>query len=550
MILDLHVRNFTLIGELYLNFKKGLNILTGETGAGKTIIVDAINALIGEGGDRSSVRTGEKEAVIEGTFEISQKLKNYLKEKGIDVEDNTIYVKRVISLQGKSRCWVNNEPVSLKFLKEIGDELIDMHGQHEHQSLLKPEKQLEILDAFCKLQKERERLKKLWLEINDKKEKLERMKKEFEEFKKQKEFYEFQLEMIENANLYEGEDEEIEKELNLLENYEKNKILIDEAINLLYEREDAVIDMLKKVLFNLKELSNNVKEFEDYAKQIEDILINASEIAKSIADFRDKFEYDPQKLEELRKRKMQIQELKDRFGKSVKEILEYGERLKKILASFEESEEGIKNLENEIRELESEYYALSNKVSHERKKGARNLEKKVESELKLLGMPKACFKIKIETRPPFHYGIDKVEFLFSANPGEKPLHLRRIASGGELSRCMLALKSVFAKLDEIPILIFDEIDIGTSGKIADTIGEKLKVISQHHQVICITHLPQIASKADHHIKVWKEEKEGRTFTFAKPLSYEERVEEIAMLLSGKKITPSAIEHAKQLLGIK
>jgi len=546
---EIRIRNFSLIEDVKIDLSSGLSIVTGETGAGKTIFVHALEVLLGGKISTDDIRVGTDVATVEGYFQVAADLANHIANRwGICFEQNELFLKRTITRDGRSRAWVNASPVPIKVLREIGETICDFHGQHTHQSLLDPRNHLLYLDAFLDIEAKRGQLTHVWEEWVKQRRELDNLLNRLSDMREKADFYKFEIERLERLNLHEGEEEELTSRIKLLENSETIASLVNELYDLLYAGEEAVLDKINQIIKKWGSLQQYVDGADRYLSQLESMLYELEDIVPFLEDIRSNIEYSPDELDTLRSRYMELQEAKRRYGKSsIKELLEYYERLKQELASLDLGEMEVDKLRQREHELREEVERLAGELSELRRAGKHQLEQKVEAELHALGMPNARFRVKIETKETDATGKDKVEFLFSANPGEPLGPLRKIASGGELSRTMLALKSILAERDTISILVFDEIDAGVSGRIADIVGERMDKLADSHQIICITHLPQIASKGERHFKVWKEVTEGRTCTRLAPLSDDERIREIAYLLAGKEISDTALQHAKALL---
>jgi len=546
---EIRIRNFSLIEDVKIDLASGLNIVTGETGAGKTIFVHALEVLLGGKISTDDIRAGTDVATVEGYFEVADNLANHIANRwGICFEQNELFLKRTITRDGRSRAWVNASPVPIKVLREIGETICDFHGQHTHQSLLDPRNHLLFLDAFLDIEAKRMQLTQIWEEWVKHRRELDNLLNRLSDMREKADFYKFEIERLEKLNLHEGEEEELASRIKLLENSEAIASLVNELYDLLYAGEEAVLDKINQIIKKWSSLQQYVDGADKYLSQLESMLYELEDIVPFLENIKSNIEYSPDELDALRNRYMELQEAKRRYGKSsVKELLEYYERLKQELASLDLGELEVDKLRQREHKLRKEVERLADEISELRRAGKHQLEQKVEAELHALGMPNARFRVKIEPKEIDATGKDKVEFLFSANPGEPLGPLRKIASGGELSRTMLALKSILAERDTIPILVFDEIDTGVSGRIADIVGERMDKLADSHQIICITHLPQIASKGERHFKVWKEVTEGRTCTRLAPLSDDERIREIAYLLAGKEISDTALQHAKALL---
>jgi DNA repair protein RecN (Recombination protein N) len=531
MLLEIHIKDYSIMDNLNIEFKSGLNILTGETGAGKSIIIDALGVVLGTPIAKNIIRKGCKRTEISCLFRLNE----------------DISLRRVVDKDEGSKCWINGSPVLIKELKTIGDRLVEMHGRHSHQSLLKVERQQELLDEFSRAILLRNKLEKLFLDYTKKKRELENEEKRIKELKEKEEFYSFQVKSIEDAHLKANEDDEILARIKIMENSERLKELVEGAYMELYESDNSVAEKIERVKKALKEAGEIDKKLGETSKTIEELGYSIEAIAADLRPYKESISYDKEELEKLRMRYFSIQEIKQKFNKSIPQILSYKEQSKRALETLDIGEEKIDSGQKELLKIRNAMEKAARELTEKRKNGANILEKRVEQELKTLGMPNASFFVKFTEIEIGKNGKDSIEFMFSANPGESPAPLRKIASGGELSRVTLALKSILAEADKIPVLVFDEIDLGTSGRIAEKIGEKLEELSKMHQVICITHLPQIASRAANHIRVWKEIKDGRTVTRIAPLSYEQRIKEVAKLIGGKKVMETALKHAEKMV---
>ena len=554
MITSLRIKNLAIIQDLEIEFKEGFNILTGETGAGKSIIIDGIKLILGEKASSDLIRTGEKKATIEAIFSFPDL--NFLKDLFPELsQEKEIYIQREISISGKGKAYINGTLVPASKLKKLGEKIVDIYGQNDHIFLLFPENHLDFLDYYGENLNLRDEIANLARELKS----LYTRKKELEEKEKEREqkldFYYFQINEIEKANLKEDEEEELLKQRNRLRNAEKILSLAKEALEISSERDDSLISLLSRLKNNISSLSEYENEFKSYLESLEESSIVINELIQSLINLIEKVEIDPSQLEKIEERLDLIDRLKRKYGNSIKEILDYLEKIKKEVKNLTGLKENQEELENLIKEKFTEYCKKAIALSKKRKEDAKKLEKEIEREISLLGMEKARFKVNFKTEELKEFeidkikekGIDEVEFYISPNPGEDLRALKKIASGGELSRIMLGLKSIGKEKEFGKTLIFDEIDTGIGGKTAETIARKLKRLAEFHQVICITHLPQIASFATSHFKIEKEVREGRTYANVKFLDFKERVEEIARLISGFKITPTSLKNAEEML---
>ena len=553
MIKSFRIKNLATIEEVELNLKKGFSIMTGETGAGKSIIIDGIRLVLGEKGSPDLIRTGKKETTVEAIFQIIPgKIKRDLFPAD---QENEVFIQRKIMEQGTGKGYVNGVLVPIKKLKSLRDDLVDIYGQNDHAFLRHIENQLDYLDFYANAFS----LRKQVAETSQELRKCARKKRELESREKERvqrlDFLDYQIAEIQNAGLRPDEEQELRQDRNILKNAEKISLLIDEALNISYEQEHSASSLLSKLRSIIQELSGYDKSFKPTEEAIGELAIIIDDFIDSLLKFKDKQTSSPDRLEKLEARLSLIENLKRKYGDTIPEILVYLERAKNEFEEISSSHEKLAELEKEITDKFSDYRSLTEKLADKRKKSALILEKAVEKEISLLGMKRARFKIDIKSYLHDMQNIEKikdsgteeVEFLISPNPGEELRPLRKIASGGELSRIMLALKSIGKETERLKTLIFDEIDAGIGGKTAEFVAQKLKNLAGHHQVICITHLPQIASFATHHYRIDKHIKKDRTYTVVKELSFDERVQEIARLLTGSHVTETSLKSAKEML---
>ncbi|MCT4565263.1 MAG: DNA repair protein RecN [Maledivibacter sp.] len=562
MLLELNIENFVLIENVNINFTEGFNVLSGETGAGKSIVIDAISIALGGKSNKNYVRTGKQKAVIQIVFAFNdERLKRLLDEYGIDCEDNIIILNREIFGTGKSISRINGRIVQLAFAKKVAKMLIDIHGQHEHQSLLYTENHLHMLDLFGNevLLKDLEMVKRKYNELKEIERKLESIDQNDKERERRIDLIKFQIEEIDSCNLKIGEDTDLSREFDLLKNSEEIFSIVHDS----YDRISAglndnqsITSALSEILANFEKIANFDDAIMDFNKDLQDIFYRLQDIATDMRLYGENITYDSEALFEVEKRLDTINNLKRKYGNTIEEILEYREQLYNELKELEDSANTIKTLKGKIEIIKKEFIEISNRLSLQRKKIAKNFESKMIQELKDLNFENAEFKVSIT--PYLHkdnglyftkYGIDKVEFLISTNPGEPLKSLSKVASGGEMSRIMLAMKVILAKIDNIGTLIFDEIDTGISGKTANVVGEKIALISKTHQTICITHLPQIAVMADSHMFIEKIVSNNETKTLINKLDTKDRINEISRLIGGNQITELTLNHAKEMLNM-
>ena len=558
MLSDLTIRNFAIIDRIQARCGPGLNTLTGETGAGKSILVDAINLLLGTRASSEMIRTGQEEASVEAFFDLEEGRKfPLLKNIGLK-ESEGLQVRRLIHHSGKSRAFLNGTPITLHMLEGLGEELIHIYGQHEHQHFLDPLRHIDILDSSGGLLARRAQFQEgyaRWAKAaSELGELTSRQKQRLERI----EFLAFQSAEISRANLKPGEDQELAGERVRLVHSEKLHSIAHFGSEVLYGESGSVAERLKSTLQRLKEGAKVDPALGPLATSVESILFQSQDVASSLRAYREKVYFDPKRLEVIEARLDELNRMKKKYGPSLADVLAYKEKIdgeRKSLGSLEES---ICQWERAAAEEFARTAEMARDLSSERKGVARDLGVKLEKELSTLGMKKVRFRIEVLSeegngadrgpRPRLNEkGMDRVEFLLSPNPGEDLKPLAKIASGGELSRIMLAMKRIFAEESAVRTLIFDEVDAGIGGGIAEIVGRKLKEISRQHQVFCITHLPQIACFADSHYRVSKKESGGRTYVEVKELTDEERLEEIARMLGGVKITEKTLDHAREML---
>ena len=563
MLKELRIKNYAIIDELNIDFKSGLNILTGETGAGKSIIIESLGLILGERASDESIRSGEDSAAVEAVYDISRikNIKEKLSESGIETEDNEIIIRRQISRSGKNRSYINNSAVNLSLLKDIGDMLVDIHGQHEHQTLLHPENHSIVLDLFGNILPLREKCRENYSNLqNLQREVNELINKERERVQKI-DLLNFQKEEIDKAELNTDEDEELKREKNLTQNAERLHRYATESYDILYSSEGSVTEKLNTVITAIGELSRIDSSTEKILNDGREVLFQIEDLASRIRDYSDKIEFNPNRLSEIDDRLAEITALKRKYGANIEDILNYRKKIDEDLEILSKSQERMDRLTTEIEKLKKEMEDTLMKLAREREKASDRFESMIEKELKELKMEKVRFKVnfsyedddssfikyKEKSVKLFPEGIGKIEFFFSPNIGEDLKPLSKIASGGELSRVMLSIKNILTNKDSIPVLIFDEVDAGIGGGVAEVVGEKLKKVSKGRQVFCITHLPQIASRADTHFQIAKKTSNGRTITSIKELKGEERVEEIARMAGGKIITDTVRRHAEEMI---
>lgn len=556
MILELYIENFALVDKLRLNFEDGLNILTGETGSGKSIIIDALNLALGERFDKSFLRKGSSKGIIEAIFSVkNDRVLNILNEYGIETPlDENIIITREIYLDGKSISRINGRNVRLAFLKKISSLLIDIHGQHENVVLFNKDTHLEFLDLYGEedlndIKKEYVKVYKLYIDIKDELNRITENKDEIE-VQREIDLIKFQINEIESANLTSDEYENLLKERDVFRNSEKIYNNLNNSYSNLYDSNINAFDLISKGLRELKDLSGFDDKLEEFYISLQDIMYNLQDLSKTIRDYKENIDFSPQTLDEVEERIDVINNLKRKYGNNIEDILNYKEKINLRLEEIINRDEKVIQLKEKLSSIKNDLEEKSKNITLKRKEIAADFENKICSELSSLNMKNVSFKVYFEEKEDFNEnGKDSVEFMASFNLGEDLKPISKIASGGEMSRFMLAFKRILSDVDEIETLVFDEIDTGISGIAAQIVGEKLKTISSKKQIICITHLPQIAVNSDTHFHIEKVIEEDRTYTKIEKLSEENKIKEIARLIAGLNITEKTIEHAKEILQI-
>jgi DNA repair protein RecN (Recombination protein N) len=562
MLLQLDIHNVALIDEISIDLDNGMNILTGETGAGKSIIIDSINAVLGERVSKDIIRTGADRALIEAVFQTdAAKLADVMDEMGMEPEeDGTVILSREITQSGRNTCRVNGKMVAASFMKAIGGRLIDIHGQHDNQSLLKIENHIELLDAFAgnEMQEIKDGYSELLEQLRTVRAGLRELSGDPGERERKMDLLRFQIDEIKKARLKSSEEEELNKERILLNNADKIAGSLASAYDLLTSGEETgrpARDALNEALTDLSQTARLDSSFDDMCKRLQDIIYQLEDLASDVRMNLENIEHDPARLEEIGERLDLIYKLKRKYGNGIDEIFRFCENAEKQLEEIQKSEETARLLSERRRELERRLYETACRLNAERKKAAAVLESKIGQQLDELEMKNAEFKVDIQfdtgsgsqtERKYGQNGLDRVEFLISPNAGEPLKPLAKIASGGEMSRVMLAIKTILAEVDSIPTMIFDEIDTGISGKAAQRVGEKLLFISRQHQVLCVTHQAQIACRADCNFLIEKIAAGGSTRTVVKKLKAEDKIKEIARLIGGET-TETSLKYAAELI---
>ncbi|NLN14982.1 MAG: DNA repair protein RecN [Tissierellia bacterium] len=555
MLLELTIKNFAIIDDLKINFSKGLNVLTGETGSGKSIIIEALGIVLGGRGTKDLIRSGEGRAFLQAVFVIEDdsKIKPLLEEKGILIdESNLLIISRELSTSSPSISRINDKVVTLNLLNKITHNLVDIFAQHEHQSLLNVSNHKEIIDSFGDEDHKslKNKIKSLYEKYNNEKKQLEKMSLNNMERERMIDLYKFQIEEIDSAQLTEYDDEEIEKDYRKLTNIMEIAKGIGQVVESF--KSDgydsfSLLDLLNSIISTLNGLIKFDEDLLTYLDRLKDINFELQDIYSDLIYYMDNIELDEERLKLLDERLDLVNKLKKKYGSTVKSILEYRDKTAASLEKLLNYEEELEALKARIKTYEEELYSLSQKLSGGRKAIAKKIEKAITEELDELNMQNVKFKVDFKESSLASDGIDQIEFLISTNVGEDLKPLSKISSGGEMSRIMLAFKSILAQYDGIPTLIFDEIDTGISGRTAQIVGEKIYKIAKNRQVISISHLPQIASMADSQYSIFKKKVGNKVSTFIKKLDGEERIYELAKLLGGVDVTETTINHAKEML---
>ncbi|MGL5749818.1 MAG: DNA repair protein RecN [Paraclostridium sp.] len=554
MILELYMKNCALVEEIRLDIDKNLNILTGETGSGKSIIIDALGLCLGEKYDRSFLRKGTTKGLVEALFEVnSKRLKDKLEENGIEIdEDNHIIISKEIYEDGKSISRINGRNVKVSLLRELASYLIDIHGQHQNQALFNKDTHIDFLDLFGEHQliKPKKDYEETYLEYNEIKKALNILTENKDDMQIQREIdlIKFQLNEIDAANLSEEEHQDLLKQREVFRNSEKIYTNLNNAYSDLYDGSINAVDLISKSVRELSSISQYDTQLGEYNENIERIMYELQDISREIRNYKDSIDFSPHELEQIEIRVDEINTLRRKYGDTIEEILKYRITINDRLDEILNRDEKVEELKRKIKDIEVILKEKADKLTQARKIIATDLQNKLLYELKSLNMKNVVFEVDFRRLENFVVkGQDDIEFMISFNLGEDIKPIYKVASGGEMSRFMLAFKTILADIDEIDTLVFDEIDTGISGIAAQIVGEKLSNIAKKKQILCITHLPQIAANADTHYCIEKKTSSGRTFTIINRLNDEERKDEIARLIAGSNITEKTMEHASEII---
>jgi len=564
MLAELRIRNYALIEDLTIELSPGLNVLSGETGAGKSIIIGALSLMLGDKPDTDMIRTGADTAQVEGRFDVDKRTAVECSALGIPMaEDGSpqLLLRRRTERSGRGAAYANDSGVTIAALQKLGDRLVDLHGQHQHQLLLKPEVHLDILDEYAGLEPDRGEFAERFRAFEDKSAELTRLDKELAERKSRRDLTEFQFKELDAAQVKPGEPEELNRERDLLQSAERRFTLARQLEELLSEQEGSIIGLLGAAGKALGELAELDPDLAERRTVLTEAQAGADDLWRELVRHRESIEFSPERMDEVNSRLFLIEKLERKYGLRADELTALEAKLKAELDSIETGSSRRDELTVELTGLKQELTASADTLSRKRGRARSDLEKRLTGEFEALGLGKAVLSVSLSRVPDpdgvyergdEHFrltptGVDAAEFLFSANPGEEMRPLRKVASGGELSRIMLALKNVLSKVDPVPTLVFDETDVGIGGKVAEAVGKRLARLAKSHQVICITHLPQIAKYAERHLLVAKSVRGNRSLTSIRALDADSRVEELARMTSGATVTKASLAHAREML---
>lgn len=552
MLKQLYIKNFTLIDELNISLYPGFSVITGETGAGKSIILGAIGLLLGNRADSKAIKAGRDRCVIEAHFDLSRYgMQKFFDDNDIDYDADDTIIRRELTAAGKSRAFINDTPVPLTRMRELGEQLVDIHSQHQNLLLQKEDFQLNVVDIIAQDADQLKVYQKEYDAYRKAKELLEELKTEIAKNRENEEFMRFQHKELDDANLQEGELEQLEQEAETLSHSEDIKTALFEADNALSGDDDSILDKLKNATHQLENICDVYPSMTDVAGRMQSSYIELKDIAQEISSSVDHVEFDPNRLDAINTRLDKLYTLQQKFHvETVTELIATRDRIAEQLSHIDNGDEDIEEKEKEVAALLAKAEKQAALLTSIRQKSAKAIEKEMKGRLIPLGIPNVRFEIAFAAKPLSGNGADKVSFLFSANKSTQLQPVSQVASGGEIARVMLSLKAMISGAVKLPTIIFDEIDTGVSGKIAEKMADIMEEMGiQNRQVLSITHLPQIAAKGSHHYKVLKEETENGTISHMKELNNQERIEEIAQMLSGSDITQAALANAKELLRI-
>lgn len=552
MLKQLYIKNFTLIDELNIQMHPGFSVITGETGAGKSIILGAIGLLLGNRADSKSIKAGRDRCVIEAHFDLSKyDMQQFFTDNDIDEDLSDTIIRRELTAAGKSRAFINDTPVSLTKMRELGEQLVDIHSQHQNLLLQKEDFQLNVVDIIAQDEKQRKNYEAAYNQYKQANQKLNALKAEIEKNRENEDFLRFQFKELDEAQLQNGEQEELEQEYEMLSHSEDIKTALYQADNHLSGDDGNIIERLKQTSEQLANIKDVYPEVTELLERIDSSYIELKDIAQEVNGLTDHVEFDPARLETINERLDKLNSLQQKFHvRDLGELIETYHQLKEQLSHIDHSDEDVEALEQEVAQLLEKAQKQAKELTAIRTKAAKKVEEEMKQRLIPLGIPNVRFSISLTEKPLSHDGGDKVNFLFSANKSTPLQPVTQVASGGEIARVMLSLKAMISGAVKLPTIIFDEIDTGVSGKIAEKMAQIMVEMGNHErQVLSITHLPQIAAMGSHHYKVSKEETDEGTISRMTELSQQERVQEIAQMLSGSDVSEAALANAKELLRI-
>ena len=552
MLKQLYIKNFTLIDELNIQMHPGFSVITGETGAGKSIILGAIGLLLGNRADSKSIKDGRDRCVIEAHFDLSKyDMQQFFTDNDIDEDLSDTIIRRELTAAGKSRAFINDTPVSLTKMRELGEQLVDIHSQHQNLLLQKEDFQLNVVDIIAQDEKQRKNYEAAYNQYKQANQKLNALKAEIEKNRENEDFLRFQFKELDEAQLQNGEQEELEQEYEMLSHSEDIKTALYQADNHLSGDDGNIIERLKQTSEQLANIKDVYPEVTELLERIDSSYIELKDIAQEVNGLTDHVEFDPARLETINERLDKLNSLQQKFHvRDLGELIETYHQLKEQLSHIDHSDEDVEALEQEVTQLLEKAQKQAKELTAIRTKAAKKVEEEMKQRLIPLGIPNVRFSISLTEKPLSHDGGDKVSFLFSANKSTPLQPVTQVASGGEIARVMLSLKAMISGAVKLPTIIFDEIDTGVSGKIAEKMAQIMVEMGNHErQVLSITHLPQIAAMGSHHYKVSKEETDKGTISRMTELSQQERVQEIAQMLSGSDVSEAALANAKELLRI-
>ena len=551
MLLELVIENYAVIERLRVCFHAGLNLLTGETGSGKSIVVDALGLLLGGRASAETVRTGESRARVAGIFDVRDHaaIRRLLEPAGLEIEEGELLIEREILAGGKSRAFVGSRPVAVSLLKDLAPHLADIHGQHDQQLLFSPDAQRDMLDAFAGHRELLDRAGAVYQEWRGATAELEELERSEQEKLRLLDLWQFQRKEIEGAGLEPDEEAALENERRVLQNVQRLQETAGTAYTAVYDGPTSALSLTGVTAKRVEDLCRIDSSLEGLREHLKSADLSLQEVSYALRDYLSRLEANPARLEEIETRLAAIDRLKRKYGQSIAAVLSFLEEVCRQIASVEHAGERMEELRKEQKRLSAEFEKLAAELRERRGAAARKLEKRVEAELAQLAMERTVFRIEITPAPWTAHGADRIDFLASPNLGEEPRPLEKVASGGEISRLALAVKTCLTapKTAVVRTLVFDEVDAGIGGGAAEGVGRRLKKLAAANQVLCVTHLPQIASFADHHYRVEKQEARGRTVALVEELDAAARTREIGRMLSGQKLTPEALKNAEQLI---